>query len=159
MKVQIRKISLPWLFIVFPIIPFILGIILIPLQWRVTLLFIGLALLFGIPVIIWRKFIFGKISLDEKGVSEIYKNKIISQINWEEMKKVLVQRISISFHKSSDKNNMWLMKNYIAFRLIENYKERLELENICQIINENKHKIPCSIEMIKPNPKIVDLLK
>ena len=59
----------------------------------------------------------------------------------------------------SDKKSMWLTKNFIAFRLIENYKEHPELKKICHIINENKHKIPCSIEMIKANPKIAELLK
>lgn len=142
------------------IIPTIVIIILPFTTGDFTILFLlFVPLLWATVLFVFRKFFFSKILIDDDGIKLLYRNNVQRQIIWVETQKILVQRTSISFHKTSDKKSMWLTKNFIIFRLIVNYKDRPELEKICQTINENKHKISGSIEMIKPHPRIAELLR
>lgn len=80
-----------WSFILFPVVFLFGGLILLFFQEYMPATFAcGFAFLLLLCQLIWRKKLFAKISITEKGVVVFYKKEIIKAMKWEEIKDGMV---------------------------------------------------------------------
>lgn len=155
----ICKTTSNWGLVCLPSFIALIGIILIPFQWIGTMFCFAVAILFALPVLILHEHIYAQFSIDQDGIALVYKNKIMRQIRWEEVRLITLRGTWLNFYKTSDKKEMHSLKNQIGLDLMPDYKKNPYTENICKIIKNNKQKIQAPIETFKPNSMIADLLR
>ena len=94
-----------WTFFLLPTLSFFASIVLLFLnEWYPALVCFIVCIIFMLPLIIWRKWFFMQILINEDGLKTFYKDYIFSEIKWNEIKDAKVTTITyydayISFSK------------------------------------------------------------
>ena len=117
-------------------------------EFLAALLVFSFAILFTIPLIIFRKFFFKKMLLNETGIYLSYKKKVLREIKWEDVKDIQYRvRVFILSDKQLYTGN-------------ERYKNTFEINIFTnsEFITEfykNAYKIPVPIKEIDKMPDYV----
>ena len=142
------------LFFLFPMVFVLGGMVLILLhEYYYSILGFGLALLIGLMIFFGRKMILAKIFVDENGIKITYREQVVKQILWEEIKDaqaLCVQGGQIVFAKDT-----YILSTQ-KLRL-ENQKKiffiRLDQKSPANALYLYKDKIPVPIRDLDKLPK------
>jgi len=132
--------SLIWM----PIICSVGGIICLSLQEFFGAVFcFVLAVLFAVPLILWRKHLFKKILIDEEGFKVFYNSRIINKIRWDEIIEIkMVQKFHLYFCISS-KDSLLVHNKLIKNNSVINIHVT---DNIFQTLLYHKDKISVKVQ-------------
>lgn len=143
----------PYLYLSIILIPFILALILLVLsEFFAAIVTFFISILFLVPFVILRKKFFAKLIINDQGLTVFYKNNIIKQIKWEDIKAAIVIPTShgfqISFfdHKLYDGKNKWKNSDGIFVNLNSNFALPLyKYINKLTVDLQNVEKLPKNI--------------
>ncbi len=87
--------------------------------WLEALFLFGIALIFSIITLVFQKYFFNQILLDEKGISVVYHKSVLKHLDWNEIKTIKISHknlfILANFETDNDNDFAQRPNDYICF--------------------------------------------
>lgn len=142
-----KSISNPYLYLFGSFLSIILMIIgLIIQNYNVAIVSFIIGILFSLPVLLLRKIFFAKMLIDEEGIHVFYRNKLLKEIKWNEIKMAKVVPNSFGGQIIFAKETEFNQKSSISINMNTDF---------ALYLFKYKHKIPVPITDLDKLSKIV----